>query len=91
MDISVWDSRSGWAVGCAYAGKAAVQADTVYDASVFACRADGKSIAAKTARHCDIAASLRNNRLDCDAFCAADTVHQARAGRKQVDLLSWLG
>jgi len=91
VDIFVRGACGGWAVGCPYAGEAAVQAAAVYDASVLASRADGEPVAAKTARHCDIAASLRNNRLDCDALCPANTTHQAQAKGGQVCILPWFG
>jgi hypothetical protein len=91
VDISVggaWGGRSG---DCAYAGEAAIQAFAVYDASFFAGGADGEPVAAEGAGHFDLAASLRDNRLDSDALCAADSFYEARAGREQIRLLPWSG
>jgi len=91
VDISVRGACGGWAVGCPYAGKTAIQAVAIYNASVLAYGADGKPIAAKITGRADIAASLRNNCLDCDAFCPANTTHQAQARGGQVCLLPWFG
>ncbi|MBA7681474.1 hypothetical protein ES703_89813 [subsurface metagenome] len=91
MDISAGWTRGGWAGDCPYAGEAAIQASTIYDAPIFARRAGGEPIAAKTAGRFDIAASLRDNCLDCDAFCSANIAYQAGTGRSQVRLLPWFG
>jgi len=91
LDISVGGIRGGRAGDCPYAGEAAIQASTIYDAPVSARGADGEPIAAKTAGPADIAASLRDNCLDCDAFCSAHIAYQAGTGRRQVRLLPWFG
>ena len=91
MDIFVRRARGSRACDCPSAGEAAIQTIAVHHASVSAYGPGREPIPAKAARPADLAASLRNNCLDCHALCSANVAHQAQAGTNQEGLLPGLG